>query len=180
MNTRPKSASFLKECMADALLLLMRQEPFSRITICQIVQAAGVHRSTWFRHFRTKNEALTFKLVQLWNRWADEHGMQEPLRYTLGNAGSFFAFSYSIRETLTLLYRSELSPCIYDAFYQIMIPHFASDASVYYEARFYAYGLFGFLDEWINRNFRESPEQLAALFQKMTGTEAPPEGPSRP
>lgn len=180
MSACPKSAGFLKECMADALLLLMRQEPFPKITICEIVQAAGVHRSTWFRHFRTKNEALTFKLVQLWNRWADEHGMQEPLRYTLSIADSFFAFSYSIRDTLTLLYRSELCPCIYDAFYQIMVPQFGSGASGHYEARFYAYGLFGFLDEWINRDFRESPEQLAALFKKMTGTEAPSDSAPHP
>lgn len=32
---------------------------------------------------------------------------------------------------------------------------------------FYCYGLFGFLDEWINRGFYETPEQITELFRKM-------------
>ena len=36
-----------------------------------------------------------------------------------------------------------------------------------YEARFYSYGLFGFLDEWIKRGFYETPEQITELFRKM-------------
>ena len=40
----------------------MKEKPFSKITINDISDAAGVNRSTWFRNFDTKNDALTFKL----------------------------------------------------------------------------------------------------------------------
>ena len=93
MGASPKTTDFLKECMADALLRAMREKPFSKITVNEIADAAGVNRSTWFRNFRDKNEAITFKLIRLWHRWADERGMKERRRYTLDNAEDFFAFN---------------------------------------------------------------------------------------
>ena len=95
MGASPKTTNFLKECMADALLQLMKENQYSKITIKDISDAAGVNRSTWFRNFNTKNDALTFKLIQLWHRWADEHGMKERYRYTLDNAETFFLFNDS-------------------------------------------------------------------------------------
>lgn len=167
MGCSPKSTDFLKECMADALLRVMREKPVSKITVNEIADAAGVNRSTWFRNFTSKNEAITFKLVRLWNRWADEHGMKERSRYTLDNAEDFFAFNDSIKEILTEIYHAELQSCVYDTFYQIMVPPNGSNPAENYAARFYSYGLFGLLDEWIKRDFRETPEQLTEMFRRM-------------
>ena len=122
MGASPKTTEYLKECMADALLRTMKQKLFSKITINEIAETAGVNRSTWFRNFGDKNEAITFKLIRLWDRWADEHGMKERRRYTLDNAEDFFAFNYSIKELLSQIYREELQSCVYNAFYQVMMP----------------------------------------------------------
>lgn len=92
MGSSRKTTDFLKECMADALLRTMKEKPFSKITVNEIADAAGVNRSTWFRNFSDKNEAITFKLIQLRHRWADGHGMKERRRYTLDNAADFFDF----------------------------------------------------------------------------------------
>ena len=167
MGASPKTTEFLKECMADSLLRLMKEKPFSKITVNEIAQAAGVNRSTWFRNFDTKNEALTFKLVRLWYLWADDHGIEERCRYTLDNAEDFFAFNDSIKELLSEIYREGLQACVYNAFYQVMMPQYGADPAECYEARFYSYGLFGLLDEWIKRGFCETPEQITALFQEM-------------
>ena len=69
-----KTTEFLKECLSDALIQLMREKDFEKISIKEIADTAGVGRATWFRNYTSKNEALTFKFVQVWNRWADEHG----------------------------------------------------------------------------------------------------------
>ena len=167
MGASPKTTDFLKECMADALLQAMTKKPFSKITINEIAEAAGVNRSTWFRNFNDQNEAITFKLILLWNRWADGHEIKERRRYTLGNANDFFAFNYSIKNLLSEIYREELQACVYNAFYQVMMPQYGANPAECYEARFYSYGLFGFLDEWIKRGFYETPEQITELFQKM-------------
>ena len=167
MGASPKTTDFLKECMADALLQLMKEKQFSKITINEISNDAGVNRSTWFRNFETKNEALTFKLVQLWNRWVDEHVMKECHRYTLDNAERFFLFNNSIKDILTEIYRADLQSCVYDAFYQVMMPQYGADSMECYKARFYSYGLFGFLDEWIKRGFYETPDEMARLVNEI-------------
>lgn len=167
MGSSPKTTDFLKECMADALLQAMKQKPFPKITINEIAKAAGVNRSTWFRNFANKNDAITFKLVRMWYRWADEHGMKERHRYTIENAGTFFAFNYAIRDILAVIHRAEQQTCIYEAFYQVMMPQYNANLAECYEARFYSYGLFGLMDEWVKRGFCETPEQITELFQEM-------------
>ena len=168
MGASPKTPSFLKECMADALLKAMGEKPFAKITVDEIARSAGVNRSTWFRNFSGKQEALSFKLICLWERWADAHALAERRRYDLRNAETFFEFNYSIRDTLSAIYAAGLQTCVYNAFCQVMMPPKETDAAECYEARFYSYGLFGFLDEWIRRSFRETPEQLASTFRRIT------------
>lgn len=167
MANNSKTTEYLKECMADALLKLMEKKEFSKITVNEIAEAAGVHRTTWFRNFRSKNEVLSYKLIAAWMRYADEHGLKDKKRYALYNASSFFDFNSQIKDVLKTIYQSGLSAVIYDAFYQIMIPIEVVEISDCYKARFYAYGLFGLLDQWVERNFEESTDQMTKIWYKI-------------
>ncbi|MDD3409187.1 MAG: TetR/AcrR family transcriptional regulator [Eubacteriales bacterium] len=155
------------ECMADALLQLMRQKDFGKITINEIAALAGVNRATWFRNFESKQEALTFKIIQLWYHYADAHGIQIRNRYSIHNAIDFFTFNYDNRQLLRLIYDAQLPTVVYDAFWQIMKPQYGANAQECYQSRFYSFGLFGLLDEWIKRDFHESPAEMTDLFQMM-------------
>ena len=44
-----KTTEFLKECLSDALIQLMREKDFEKISIKEIADTAGVGRATWFR-----------------------------------------------------------------------------------------------------------------------------------
>lgn len=168
MGSNKRTTEFLKECMSDALIRLMEQKDFSKITVNEIADAAGVNRSTWFRNFKSKNEALSFKMIRLWNRWADEHGLRERKKFTLDNADDFFRFNYEYRHILRIIYASQLQSVLYDSFYQVMMPQFRSNAKECYHARFYSFGLFGMLDEWVRRDFYETPRDMAHLIHKIT------------
>lgn len=167
MGSNAKASEFLKECMADALIQLLPQKEFSKITVNEIAAAAGVNRSTWFRHFETKNDALTFKLVQLWMRYAAVRPQITAQRYTLENAYDFFEFTYQIRDLLTTVYQANAQASVYNAFYQIMLSQQSEGTLEAYAARFYSYGLFGLLDEWYKREFHETPQEMTDLFRKM-------------
>ena len=166
MGASPRTSDLLKECMADALLRAMKEKSFEKITVTEITEAAGVNRSTWFRNFESKDEALTFKLVLLWYQWAGEHGMRDCRRYTAENVEDFFAFNASIQPVLETIYHAEQLPCVYDAFCHVMSAKSETTPAQAYEARFYSYGLFGLLDEWIGRGFRETPQQLAEMLRE--------------
>ena len=167
MGASPRTSDLLKECMADALLRAMKEKSFEKITVTEITEAAGVNRSTWFRNFESKDEALTFKLVLLWYQWAGEHGMRDCRRYTAESVEDFFAFNASIQPVLETIYHAEQLPCVYDAFCHVMSAKSETTPAQAYEARFYSYGLFGLLDEWIGRGFCETPQQLAEMLREM-------------
>ena len=162
-----KTTEFLKECLSDALIQLMRERDFEKISIKEIADTAGVGRATWFRNYTSKNEALTFKFVQVWNRWADEHAIAVRDRFDLANAKNFFQFNYEIKHILEIVYTSNMQSAIYDAFYQVMMPQYGANAKECYQARFYSYGLFGLLDEWIKRGFKESVEEMVIFFYQI-------------
>ena len=162
-----KTTEFLKECLSDALIQIMREKDFEKISIKEIADTAGVGRATWFRNYTSKNEALTFKFVQVWNRWADEHAIAVRDRFDLANAKNFFQFNYEIKHILEIVYTSNMQSAIYDAFYQVMMPQYGANAKECYQARFYSYGLFGLLDEWIKRGFKESVEEMVIFFYQI-------------
>ena len=110
---------------------------------------------------------LTFKLVQLWRRWAEEHELIERNDFSLNNALSFFQFNYSIKNLLELIYERNLQNVVYDAFYIVMMPQLGINVLECYKSRFYSYGLFGLLDEWIKRGFYETPDEMARLINDI-------------
>lgn len=162
-----KTTEFLKECLADALIKLLKTKPIEKITVPEIAETADVGRTTFFRNFTSKTEVITYKLIRLWERWADEHGLIEKSKFTLDNATDFFEFNYSIKELLVLINSRDLQPTVYDAFYKVMMPQFGADTQECYESRFYSYGLFGLLDEWVKRGFFETPAQMAEVIKKI-------------
>lgn len=90
MGGNLKTTEFLKECLADALIKLLKEKPIEKITIPEISELSGVGRTTYFRNFTSKNEMLTFKFVQLWNRWAEDQELIERKDFSVNNALSFF------------------------------------------------------------------------------------------
>lgn len=160
-----KSSEFLKECISDAVLALVRTKPIEKITVDEIVREAGVGRATYFRMYKSKYEAVTFKLVKLWERYAEANSLSVRNRFDLSNARVFFEYNYSIRDTLDTIYDAGLQECLHDSFTQIMLPvDDADDWRRTYREEFYAQGLYGLLDAWIRRSYRETPEEMARIL----------------
>lgn len=162
MGSNRKANSFLKECMADALIALMKNNDYSKITINEIADLAGVNRSTWFRNFDAKSDALTYKLVSLWYAWADRKGLESE--YTLDNSLDFFTFNYENRDLISLIIDAGQSGAVYEAFYNIMLPQYEDDL---YVVRFYSYGMFALLGQWHERDFKETPKEMVDIFFKV-------------
>ena len=163
MGASPETTAFLKECLADAFIELLGERPTGRITVTEIAARAGVGRTTYFRNFSCKEDMLSFKLIRLWQRWAEAHALSERYDFSLDNALTFFEFNLDIRPLLELVHRHGLQTSIYNAFYENMHRPSNADPLDVYRRRFYSHGVYGVLDEWIARGFTESPEQMAEL-----------------
>ncbi len=163
MGGNARTTEFLKECLSDSLIKLMRTKRVDQINIAEITKMASVGRTTYFRNFKAKNELISFKLIKLWERWAEQNELEIRDDFSLTNASAFFFFNYSIRELLTLIYQRERQTAVYDAFQTVLYPKHDADPAACYKGKFYAYALFGLLDEWIQRGFLETPEEMIRI-----------------
>lgn len=174
MSRKNKSAEFINDCIADALLQLMEEKPIEKITAQEITNLAGVGRATFFRHFRSKDEILTYKLTRLWNQWVVSHNLSREGHFSLSNTEDLLAFNLSIRPLILRIYASGMQHAIYMAFYQVMEPYFSFEPLHNYTNKFYAYGVFALLDEWIKRDFAETPKQIADIVvHRIVGEDVP-------
>ena len=170
MGASPETTAFLKECLADAYIELLEERLAAKITVTEIAARAGVGRTTYFRNFSCKEDMLSFKLIRLWQKWAEDHRLAERYDFSLDNALTFFEFNLSIRPLLELIHKHGLQTSIYNAFYENMYRPRNADPLDVYRTRFYSYGVYGVLDEWIARGFAESPQQMAELARTFLGT----------
>ena len=163
MGRRTETTEYLKECIANALIQLISDAPIEKIRIQEITELAGVGRMTWFRYFRTKTDALVFKLQQLWKEWVEEHPCGSRIgsyEYTLW----FFSFWYSIRPLISLLDQHRQYNALLQASLLYVEAVEGSSRQERYHKMFVAYGMLGIAMEWIAGGFQEKPEKLAALF----------------
>lgn len=162
MRRRNATTEFLKECMADALLKLLKKKPMDAITVSEITEEADVGRVTFYRHFKAKEDLLYFKCQLIGDRWYGSmtpEQIADPAYLTR----SFFRLMDSIREMLTTLYRANLHHIVLLAIHRSMGERKEGSGDSQYTAAFLSFGIFGILTEWINGGCQKSPEELAEL-----------------
>lgn len=152
-----------KECIADALIYLMREMPFKAITITEIVDYGQVSRASFYRNFNSKEEVLLYKIRLLWTRWAENRDptIKENLHK---QTTSFFEFLKSIQNVLIPFYTSGQSHIILKHLYTLIGPDKNSDREDTFRRAFYVYGMFGIMNEWILGGMHESPHMLSDLI----------------
>lgn len=164
MSRTAESTIRTKEIIADALLELMKKQPFAKIKIEDITEKAGVGRVTYFRNFHSKEEVITYKFIRMWERYCDEHNLKERQHFNIDNAQDFFEYNLGIRPILEIVYRSGVQSAVSDSFFAIMLPPKEENTENWYREKFYSYGLFGLLDGWVRRGFKETTQEMRDML----------------
>ena len=157
------------ESIELALIQLMTKKPFSQISISEIVKAAGVSRSSFYRNFESKEQTLTsyihgqYKdffnakdIISVYPKQPDIDGFLLPR----------FSFIKEHRDFFTVLRRNNLLYYIFEqldpAILSLMCGQDYS-SSHYYFAMF-AGSCASVVQAWIDNDFRETEEEMAAIF----------------
>ena len=165
MKRTQRTSDFLKECIADSLLRLLRTKPLEAITIREITELANVSRVTYYRNFTSKEEVIEFKLDKLMTDWI-EH--EKTIRNTSACelAIRFFQFFYSIRDIVQTLIQAKLSLLLLNALIIRFGDVFTQDCAEYYRQIFISFGLCGVILTWMDTGMNESPEEMGKSSRK--------------
>lgn len=164
MRRRNVSTENLKECIADALLRLLKKNSIDKLKIQDISEEADVNRVSFYRHFKSKEDILYFKCQLIGSRW---YNALTPEQHTVPalQIRAFFEMMNENREMLTTMYSANLHHIALSALYHSVRDDLLKkhDDSAYTIA-FLSYGAFGIVTEWLNDGCRKTPEQLTELM----------------
>ena len=154
---KEESAKFLKLCLADALLKMMKMQSYDSINVKAVCEQAGVGRTTFYRYFdkkSSKEDLLVFKLVYEWKAYNERHKEEVAKDGTM----EMLRFVYENRNLFRLMYKNGLVTAIMKVFDDIN--DWTEEKNTAYLRAFFVYGYFGVVYQWIKYDFDETPEQI--------------------
>ena len=161
MRRKSTTPSMMKSYIAQSLLLLMKQKPFEEITVCEIVQKAGVHRSTYYRHFKKKEDVVSYFLDCISKKilnWYEEH--KPDFRKHLI---CVYQYYYIYKDQMLIIYKNNLSFLFLDVLKKYLGSDKPEDKNLYmqYKIAFHIGGTFNQFLLWFSRDMADSPEEMA-------------------
>jgi len=173
-----RRAARTRDLLNQALIDLGAARGVDAIDVSDLVEAAGIGRSTFYSHFASKDDFLIRSFVGMigaCERWEME---QFPERTALAPAHHLFAHVYSAQAFAHQFVHSEISGEMFrageaklreivDANLKRRMPDW--DAPKRHETAVYiAAGLMGLMRWWMLSGFKRTPAEMEAAFARLS------------
>lgn len=162
----------VQEAIAIALLKHLKTKSLSQISISDITQTAGVHRSSFYRNFDSKEEVLSQYIQKCYKEYFAEEKIQNQKDQDFDlNLFLYqrFHFIKQHRDIFTILRKHHLLYYIFEA----LDPELAEVlsgmklSSPYYMAMFASCSA-GIIRQWIDNDFKESEEEMIEIHLSLS------------
>lgn len=161
-----ETTEMLNKQMGDALIELLKEKPISKISIEELTKKADVGRATFFRHFDSKEELLSYRLVEIYKEYMGDS--YDASYADIEHSIKFFNYYKDTIDLHMLLLDNNLESIIFEGFRSVLIPlEEQSETDDLYTTFFTAYGLFGVILKWIKGDCKESSEEMAKLCRGL-------------
>ena len=169
----------MKKQLADVLIELMKNMSLDKITVKDIVDKAGVSRQTFYYYFHDIYEVIEWYLDDLAEKTIGEFNYNEDwiygylvvLRWAKANKTILMNIYYSVSREMIEFY---LNRTLYDYVLQVVLRKGANRNVTLKQkefiANFYTMSLNAVTLDWMRKNMKEEPEQLAdEIFTLIKG-----------
>ncbi|BCJ93887.1 TetR family transcriptional regulator [Anaerocolumna cellulosilytica] len=165
-----------REAICTALILLIKEQPFLKITITDIVKRAGVSRTAYYSNYNSKQDIL----VDLVDSLIYEIN-QKLLPYTDEKTGKakapkqfiqvLFEVLYKQRDIYITLLDAQFHNIILDRMNDIMLQHARdkSDNNIY-RVYFNAGALYNVFTKWIQSKSLKTVDEMTEICLRMYHT----------
>ena len=170
--------------IVNALLRLMRNDDFTALTVKEITSEAGIARSTFYLNYRSKEDVLSSYIEELFTQFTQTIPQEEQADSYLLSLHHFRFWAQHL-DTLALLSRHNLFPLLldkYEAWMAELAQHYpahhvfgfavTSSAEEGLLQAFCAAGLWNLLKHWVHLGARETPEEMARMYQRWLSASA--------
>lgn len=155
---------FTKDCIVQALLKIMDEQPFASISIQNIVDAAGVSRMAYYRNFNSKEDILRYHISAVTKDFLSRYDDIKPKNFQ-DYLQLLFDYLLEQKEFGLKLFRAGMIALSKEAFDKGLLVY-AKDTKSYYNLCFLSGGLFNMYSFWLENGCKETPRQLSKYFTK--------------
>lgn len=151
--------NYVEQKLAETLIDLLNTRSIDKISVRELCNKAGIGRASFYRHYQSKEEILDRHAQSLIQKWAAEFeaapdsrpwNVFESLFHHLKEHQTFY-------ETLRKTGRDSILRTAIRA--KIGLTDDLSNEDAYKKV-FFADGISGWVEEWIDRGMPESPKKL--------------------
>jgi AcrR family transcriptional regulator len=172
-----------RRILREALVSLILDKGYERITVQNVLDRADVGRSTFYAHFRDKDALLVSCFEDLGDELRREFDSMTPSGQidTAAPAAALFAHTHQHRDVYRALCGRQGGNLVYRHLHQLvgellreqLRPHLAAandGPPLDVVAEFYTSATLGVLTWWINNDFEPGPARLARMYQRLAAT----------
>ena len=155
--------------MASSLLELMLEKDYSKISIGEIAKNAGVDRSSYYRHFKSKEDIISFFFDKILKESLDGFTNLSSIDFTIYIHSIYMAF-YNYKNELLLIHDAKLSFLLLEVLSKrFHFNEYAINAplSKQYELSYMIGGIYNNLIFWMSRDMNESPDEMTEISNKF-------------
>ena len=155
-----------KKYISEALISLMKKKDYTSITNKEITDKAGLSHITIYRNFKSKDDIIKYYL----NTITDNFIKTSKIIYTPNDFTSYiiklFTHLAKNKDIAILLYQANMIHYLKDEFDRIFLGK-AKNSNERYPYAFVSGGLYNLYYYWIKNNFKETPQELANIFNNF-------------
>lgn len=168
-----------RDALGDALVQLMQERPFETITVQHVLDRAGIGRSTFYTHYRDKDDLFMSDVEEFWEGMSTLISRRGEASDRVAPVTELFGHIAEARE----FYEALLASGKIDDVMELGRGHFARGMEQRFAALPRARGItaerrpalayalagavFSLMKWWIDRGMPTTPEQMDDLFHQM-------------
>lgn len=168
-----------RDALGDALIALMQEKPFDSITVQDVLDRAGVGRSTFYVHYRDKEDLFMSGADEFFEALSTHLALRQDDSERVALVGEFFAHVAEMHWLVTALTTSgrfhdhmELARGHFARGIEQRLAELPRSRAIPAEQRAamahaHAGALLSLLQWWIDHGARASPAQMDDLFHHM-------------
>ena len=169
LTRRSSRSKFTRMCIGEAIISLMKEQPFEKISISDIAERAGLSRMTYYHYYHTKQDAIQDYIAEIVQEYL------ESLRSD-SNLGTMFEYQRILHclnffdkyaNFFLTLDQAKLGTLIIDSMNTYMetkvMPSYSGSI---YDLYFYAGALLNTFLQWQKHGKIENAEHLAEMLCK--------------
>ncbi len=154
------------EYITEALLLMMKKNPYNDISITALCEKAGVTRMSFYRNFNTKEDVLKNWISSITETFLLESKISYKNDTTEQYFIKLFAHLKKHSDICLAIYNARLIHLVKDEFDHIFLT-LHKDEYDEYKSYFLAGGIYNIFLLWLIHGCIESPEELAGKLNTI-------------